>query len=92
MRRSLVDGASVLVAVALCVVGADRTAVVVIDAKACFSCHGTDLDGRQKWRSHTADGRRPAFSDTLTVAEIVAVLSHIKASCPADIRARHDDI
>jgi len=32
----------------------------------------------------------PAFADTLTDAEIVAVLSYIKSTWPADIRARHD--
>ncbi len=32
----------------------------------------------------------PAFEDVLTDAEIVAVLSYIKSTWPADIRARHD--
>ena len=34
----------------------------------------------------------PAFADTLTDAEIVAVLSYIKSTWPADIRARHDGL
>ena len=34
----------------------------------------------------------PAFADTLTDAEIVAVLSFIKSTWPADIRARHDGL
>nr|WP_223163192.1 cytochrome c [Roseivivax sediminis] len=32
----------------------------------------------------------PAFEDVLTDAEIAAVLSYIKSTWPADIRARHD--
>ena len=34
----------------------------------------------------------PAFSDTLTDEEIVAVLSYIKSTWPADIRERHDGL
>ncbi|RYH00887.1 cytochrome c [Salipiger sp. IMCC34102] len=34
----------------------------------------------------------PAFADTLSDAEIVAVLSYIKSTWPADIRARHDGL
>ena len=34
----------------------------------------------------------PAYGGVLTDAEIVAVLSHIKSTWPADVRARHDAI
>lgn len=34
----------------------------------------------------------PAYEDVLTDAEIAAVLSYIKSTWPADIRARHDAI
>ena len=34
----------------------------------------------------------PAFVDTLTDAEIIAVLSYIKSTWPADIRERHDGL
>ncbi len=34
----------------------------------------------------------PAFEGVLTDAEIVAVLSYIKSTWPADVRARHDAI
>lgn len=34
----------------------------------------------------------PAYEGVLTDAEIVAVLSYIKSTWPAEIRARHDDI
>jgi mono/diheme cytochrome c family protein len=34
----------------------------------------------------------PAYSETLTDAEIIAVLSYIKSRWPAEIQARHDEI
>ena len=34
----------------------------------------------------------PAFVDTLTDAEIIAVLTYIKSTWPADIRERHDGL
>lgn len=34
----------------------------------------------------------PAYAETLGDADILAVLSYIKSTWPADIRARHDDI
>ena len=34
----------------------------------------------------------PAYSEILSDAEIIAVLSYIKAQWPPEIRARHDDI
>ncbi|MBB90587.1 MAG: cytochrome C, partial [Magnetovibrio sp.] len=34
----------------------------------------------------------PGFDGVLTDAEIVAVLSYIKSTWPASIRARHDDL
>ncbi len=34
----------------------------------------------------------PAFADTLTDAEIIAVLSYIKSTWPAHIRERHDGL
>ena len=34
----------------------------------------------------------PAYSESLSDAEIIAVLSYIKAQWPPEIRARHDDI
>lgn len=34
----------------------------------------------------------PAFADTLTDAEIIAVLSYIKSTWPAAIRERHDGL
>jgi mono/diheme cytochrome c family protein len=34
----------------------------------------------------------PAYSDVLSDDEIIAVLSYIKSTWPAEIRARHDDI
>lgn len=34
----------------------------------------------------------PAFADTLSDAEIIAVLSYIKSTWPTDIRERHDGL
>ena len=38
------------------------------------------------------DSAMPAYEGMLTDAEIVAVLSYIKSTWPADVRARHDTI
>jgi mono/diheme cytochrome c family protein len=38
------------------------------------------------------DSAMPAYEDVLTDAEIIAVLSFIKSTWPADIRRRHDEV
>lgn len=46
--------------------------------------------GLQKFAGEDYQTDMPAYAEKLTDAEIIAVLSYIKSTWPAEIRARHD--